>query len=92
VLRDGGHFIDGHALESPAAAAIVRSRNGKVSVTDGPFAETKEQLGGLFVMEADDLNHAIRLMSQHPGLRFGPFEIRPINEAFTERGHQQGER
>jgi len=85
MLRDGGHFVDGHALQSPDAATVVRSHNGKVSITDGPFAETKEQLGGLFVMEATDLNHAIQLMSKHPGTRMGPFEIRPIDEEFTAR-------
>lgn len=52
-------------------------RNGKVSITDGPYAETKEQLGGILVLEARDLNHAIQLMSKHPGVKAGPFEIRP---------------
>lgn len=85
VLHEGGHFVDGHALQSPDSAAIVRTRNGKVAVTDGPFAETKEKLGGLLVMEANDLNHAIQLMSKHPGTRIGPFEIRPIDEEFTAR-------
>jgi hypothetical protein len=85
VLRKGGHFVDGHALQDPTSAATVRSRNGKVSVTDGPFAETKEQLGGLLLLEADDLNHAIQLISKHPGTRIGPFEIRPIDEEFTAR-------
>ena len=55
----------------------LRSRNGKVAVTDGPYAETKEQLGGILILEANDLNHAIQLMSKHPGVRMGPFEIRP---------------
>lgn len=84
-LRKGGHFVDGHALQNTASAATVRSRNGKVSVTDGPFAETKEKLGGLLLLEADDFNHAIQLISKHPGTRIGPFEIRPIDEEFTAR-------
>jgi hypothetical protein len=76
-LRRNGHFAGGEALQSPRNAATLRFQNGKVSVTDGPFAETKEQLGGILVLEADDLNHAIQLMSKHPGVREGPFEIRP---------------
>jgi hypothetical protein len=77
VLREHGHFAGGEALQSPRNAATLRFENGKVSVTDGPFAETKEQLGGILVLEANDLNHAIQLMSKHPGVRGGPFEIRP---------------
>jgi hypothetical protein len=59
-------------------------RNGQVSVTDGPFAETKEQLGGILILEARDLNHAIALMSRHPGVAIGPFEIRPSDEVFNQ--------
>jgi len=85
-LRRNGHFVGGTALEGPQAAATMRFENGKISVTDGPFAETKEQLGGFLVVEASDLNEAIRLMSQHPCLRLGStFELRPINEELTER-------
>jgi hypothetical protein len=58
----------------------LRWKNGQVSVTDGPFAETKEQLGGIGVLEARDIDHAVELMSKHPGVRLGPFEIRPVNE------------
>ena len=76
-LRKNGHFAGGEALQSPRNAATLRFQNGKVSVTDGPFAETKEQLGGILVLEANDLNHAIQLMSKHPGVKAGPFEIRP---------------
>src|SRR5262249_29502241 len=62
----------------PASTAVtLRFRDGKVLVNDGPYAETKEQIGGILVLEADDLQHAIRLMSRHPGVRGGPFEIRP---------------
>jgi hypothetical protein len=65
----------------------VHWKNGKVAVTDGPYAETKEQLGGILVLEARDLNHAIQLISQHPGVKMGPFEIRPtadLNEMMKE--------
>jgi hypothetical protein len=90
VLRKGGHFGGGEALQSASTAVTLRWQNGKVAVTDGPYAETKEQLGGILILEANDLNHAIQLMSQHPGVRLGgPFEIRPaedsINELVAER-------
>jgi hypothetical protein len=77
VLRDNGHFAGGDALQGPESAVTLRFQGGKVSVTDGPYAETKEQLGGILILEAKDLNHAIQLMSKHPGVRGGPFEIRP---------------
>jgi len=77
VLRKNGHFAGGEALQSPRNATTLRWQNGKVSITDGPYAETKEQLGGILVLEATDLNHAIQLMSKHPGVKAGPFEIRP---------------
>jgi hypothetical protein len=80
VLRKNGHFAGGEALQSPRNASTVRWRNGKVSVTDGPYAETKEQLGGILVLEARDLNHAIQLISKHPGVKVGPFEIRPVDD------------
>ncbi len=76
-LRKNSHFAGGEALQSPRNAVTLRFQNGKVSVTDGPYAETKEQLGGILVLEANDLNHAIQLMSKHPGVKAGPFEIRP---------------
>src|SRR6266403_1414930 len=63
--------------ESERNASTLRWKNGKVSITDGPYAETKEQLGGILVLEARDLNEAIQLMSKHPGVKGGPFEIRP---------------
>ena len=80
VLRKNGHFVGGEALQSPRNATTLRWKNGKVSITDGPYAETKEQLGGILVLEADDLNHAIQLMSKHPGVKAGPFEIRPAED------------
>ncbi len=81
VLRKKGHFLDGEGLQESRNAATLRWRNGKVAVIDGPFTETKEQIGGIMMLEADDLNHAIQLMSQHPSLRLGKgggsWEIRP---------------
>lgn len=76
TLRAGGHFAGGEGLGPSAEAATLRYENGKVTVTDGPFAETKEQIGGILILEARDLNHAIQIMSKHPGVRAGPFEIR----------------
>ena len=88
-LRRGGHVAGGEALQNAANAVTLRYRGGKVDVTDGPYAETKEQLGGILILEAKDLNHAIALMSKHPGVKMGPFEIRPadevINKMFEER-------
>jgi hypothetical protein len=83
VLKKGGHFLGGEGLQSARNAATLRTKNGKVMVTDGPFAETKEQLGGFFLLEAKDMKHAIQLMSQHPGVKSphaGPFEIRPVED------------
>ena len=85
VLKRGGHFVDGIALQAATTAMTVRWGNGRNTVTDGPYAETKEVLGGILILEANDLNHAVALMAQHPGTRFGPFEIRPLDEALTER-------
>ena len=80
VLRKNGHFVGGEALQSARNATTLRWKKGKVSITDGPYAETKEHLGGILVLEARDLNHAIQLMSKHPGVKAGPFEIRPADD------------
>lgn len=80
VLRGGGHFAGGEALEDASTAITLRFSRGKVEATDGPFAETKEQLGGILILEADSMEHAVELMSQHPGVRSGPFEIRKADE------------
>jgi hypothetical protein len=77
VLRRNSHFAGGEALQGAQSAATLRYQKGKVIVTDGPYAETKEQLGGILILEAEDMNHAIQLMSKHPGVKAGPFEIRP---------------
>ena len=80
-LKNNGHFVGGEGLQGSQNATTLRWRNGNVSVTDGPFAETKEQIGGIMILEATDLNHAIRLLSKHPSLRIlrerGCWEIRP---------------
>ncbi|MDN3638827.1 YciI family protein [Simiduia curdlanivorans] len=83
-LRRGKHFIGGEALSSAAQAVTLRIKNGAVDVVDGPFAETKEVLGGILLLEANDLNHAISLMAKHPGVRMGPFEIRAADETVNE--------
>ena len=80
VLRQGGHFIGGEALDSCRKAVTLRMNNGSVEATDGPYAETKEVLGGILFLEARDMAHAVELMSKHPGVGVGPFEIRPADE------------
>ncbi len=77
-LQQNGHMIGGEALQPVNTATTLRHRDGKLQITDGPFAETKEYLGGIMMLEARDLNEAIQLMSKHPSLRMGgTFEIRP---------------
>jgi hypothetical protein len=84
-LRRNGHWLDGGgALASIRTAKSLRRKDGKVIVTDGPFAETKEQLGGFGVLEARDIEQAIELMSKHPGVQYGSFEIRAIDEQISE--------
>ncbi|MCO6047050.1 YciI family protein [Aeoliella sp. ICT_H6.2] len=82
-LRRGGHFLGGEALQSVRDSVALELVNGQVSVIDGPFVETKEQLGGILLLEARDLNHAIALMSKHPGIQFGHWEIRPADETIN---------
>lgn len=90
VLRTNGHFVRLEGLEHAPNAKTLRHQNGKVTVTDGPYAETKEQLGGLLLLEAHDLNHAVQLMSKHPGMRVGAFEIRAIDEPSCARAGELG--
>jgi len=80
VLRKGGHFLAAQALQPVRDATTVRVRNGRVSVTDGPFAETHEQIGGFILITARDLNEAIQLASKIPVIRLGGVEVRPIKE------------
>ena len=77
-IRNSGHYVAGEALQPVATATTVRIRNGKLSTTDGPFAETKEQLGGFYLVEATDLNDAIQVAARIPGARVGSIEVRPI--------------
>jgi len=79
-LRANGHLVAEVALQPPETALTLYWKNGKVATTDGPYAETKEQLGGIQILEARDLNHAVQLISQQPGFKFGlgPIEIRPV--------------
>lgn len=79
-LRKSGHFVAANRLQPPQTATTVRVRNGKLSTTDGPYAETKEQLGGYYVIETRDLNEAIQVASRIPGARYGCVEVRPVAE------------
>ncbi len=97
ILRANGHFAGGEALQPAASARTLRPKDGKVLITDGPYAETKEQIGGILILEARDLDHAVELMSKHPGVSAGPsiFEIRPIadmTEIFSESARRRGKR
>ena len=79
-LRSNGRWLAAEALQSVQTATTVRVRNSKVSVTDGPFAETKEQLAGFYLVDAKDLNEAIQLASKIPPARVGSIEVRPVRE------------
>lgn len=93
-LQKNGHMIGGEALQSVRTATTLRYQNGRPAITDGPFAETKEQLGGIMILEARDLDQAIQLISRHPSIRMGgSFEVRPaadlsgmIEESVKRRG------
>jgi hypothetical protein len=80
-LRTNGHWAGGEALQGAETALTLSWKNGKVAMTDGPYVETKEQLGGILVLEARDMNHAVQLIGQHPALTYGNiFEIRPAGD------------
>jgi hypothetical protein len=85
-LQKSGYIIAAEALQSVRTATTVRVRSGKASITDGPFAETKETLGGFFLIHARDLNDAIQIASKWPSARFGSIEVRPIEEELRETG------
>jgi hypothetical protein len=80
ILRKSGHYIASDGLEPVQTAVTLRTRNGQLSTMDGPFAETKEQLGGFLLIEARDLNDAIRVASKLPPMRLGCVEVRPVRE------------
>jgi hypothetical protein len=84
VLEKSGHLILTNALQSARTAATVRVREGGTSVLDGPYADTKEQLGGFFLIEAKDLREAVELASRWPSARLGSIEVRPIEEQLPE--------
>jgi hypothetical protein len=88
TLRKRGHLIAAQALESVQAATTVRLRNGKVSITDGPFAETNEQIGGFILIEAQDLSEAIQLAAKMPPIRLGGVEVRPIKTLSSSKPAQ----
>jgi len=83
-LRNNGHLLSAEPLQSVKTASTVRVRGGKVSITDGPFAETKETLGGFFLINARDLNEAIQIASKWPSARLGSIEVRPIEDGLNE--------
>jgi hypothetical protein len=85
-LRKSGHCIASEALQAVHTATTVRVRNGKMSVTDGPFAETKEQLTGFYLVDAKDLNEAIQIAGKIPPSRVGSIEVRPVRELAGRRG------
>lgn len=93
-LQRSGAWVGGEALQGPESAVSLRWENGRVKVTDGPFTETKEYLGGILFLEANDLNHAIQIMSKHPGVKLGAgFEILPVADlsAMFEASRQRRE-
>ena len=80
-LRATGNSLGGEALQPPETAMTLYWKNGKVATTDGPYAETKEQIGGFGILEARDMNHAVQLVAQHPSLKYGStWEIRPVGD------------
>ena len=79
-IKKSGNYVGGEALQPTTTAASVRVRNGKVSTTDGPYVETKEQLGGYYLITAKDLKDAVQVASQIPGAKHGTVEVRPIME------------
>ena len=79
-LRSSGRLIDARPLQSASRASTVRVRNGRSSITDGPFAETKEQLGGYFLIDVPDMQEALRIAEHWPSARLGVIEVRPIED------------
>ncbi|MFO1299816.1 MAG: YciI family protein [Burkholderiaceae bacterium] len=80
AIRQSGHYLDCNRLLPPDTASTVRVRNGRVSATDGPWTETRDQLGGYYLIDARDLNEAIQVASRIPAARFGCVEVRPVAE------------
>jgi hypothetical protein len=84
LLEASGHLLLTNALQSARTAQTLRVRDGKVAVTDGPFIETKEQLGGFFLIEACDMEEAMAIAARWPGARFGDIEVRPVEDGLNE--------
>ena len=89
-IRRSGQYVAGEALQPTQTATTVKVRNGKVSTTDGPFAETKEQLGGFYLVEAKDLNEAIQVAAKIPAARSGSIEVRPVVDFSQEAAKREG--
>lgn len=85
-VKQSGHFVAGEALHPTTTATTVRVRGGKTDTTDGPFAETREQLGGFYLIEARDLNEAIQIAARIPAARWGSVEVRPVIDFEAEQG------
>ena len=83
-LLDSGHFVEAEALEPAAAATCIRLRNGRASLTDGPYAETKEMVAGFYVIEARDLNEAIQIAARLPAAPLGTVEVRPCRDLVVD--------
>ncbi|MBI5576461.1 MAG: YciI family protein [Deltaproteobacteria bacterium] len=79
-LKKNGNFAGGDGLQSAGNAVTLRWKNGKLTISKGPYAETREQLGGILILEARDQDHAVELLSKHPGVKAGPFEIRAVED------------
>ena len=88
-IKKSGHYIAGDALQPVSTATTVRVRNGKTQTTDGPFAETKEQLGGYYLIEAKDLDEATKIAARIPSSRIGSIEIRPVMRFDQGAGNEQ---
>ncbi len=84
-IKASGHYVAGEALQPVATATTLRTRNGKTSTTDGPFAETKEQLGGFYMIDAKDLNEALQIAGRIPSARYGSIEVRPVVDFSQEQ-------
>lgn len=88
TLRERGHWVTAEAMQGPETAKLVRMRGGRISTTDGPFAETKEQIGGIFVIEAATPDEAIEIAGRIPSARLGTVELRPVRDLIDERAGQ----
>jgi hypothetical protein len=91
MLRERGHFLAGEALQPVTTSTTVRITDGETVTTDGPFAETKEALGGFYLIEARDLDEALELAARCPGARYGSIEVRPVWEYASDGAAESGQ-